>query len=126
MRILWYPYLGDDNQDSPVQNRLRKDLKKRYDLMLRVETFLKKVRTLAELSALEFSGEVEALGDGLFEMKIPKTASGGVVRLYFCYAEKQADTLILLEAELKHAKRPKQINNARHRRTEYRNQQRGT
>lgn len=122
MRILWYPNFGEDSESSPVQNRLRKDLKKRHDLMLRVETFLKKVRTLAELSALENSGEVEALGDGLFEMKIPKTASGGVVRLYFCYAESDAGTIVLLEFELKHNKEAMRISEARRRRNEYRKQ----
>lgn len=49
---------------------------------------------------------------GLFEMRIPKQAGGGVFRIYFCYAVSLADTIILLCAELKHKKEPMKLDNA--------------
>ena len=48
----------------------------------------------------KFSGDKT----GLYEMRIPPEAHGGVFRIYFCFSETEEKTLILLSAELKHEK----------------------
>ena len=53
----------------------------------------------------KFSGKYE----GLYEMRIPPEAQGGVFRIYFCISETEEKKLILLSAELKHEKNPARI-----------------
>lgn len=125
MRVLWYPDGAEVGESSPVWNTLKRDLKKRQDLMLKVETFLRRVRGLTDLEPLLKSEEIWALGDGLWEMRIPKTASGGVVRIYFCKDQAKPANLILLDAELKHKKAPARRDTAHKRMNEYRQWNRG-
>ena len=87
--------------------------------MLKVETFLLTVKALTDLQDLLKSGQIAALGDSLYEMRIPKTLKGGVVRIYFCHASENPQILFLLEAEFKHDKEAQKIPSARKRLTEY-------
>ena len=119
MRLLWYPEYSPDNSSSSVWKSLRKDLAKRHDLMLLVEAFLKKLAPIKDLAELQKSEEIFPVGEGLWEMRIPKTRKGGVVRIYFCYKPDCPETLVLLEAELKHDKAGSGIPSARQRQTQY-------
>lgn len=115
MILLWYPHWTEDGSQSSVQAKLRKDLKKRPELMLRVETFLARLKQLKSLVPLEQTEDIAPLGGGLLEMRIPKTLRGGVVRIYFCYAAGDEQTIILLEAELKNERAPNKVDVARKR-----------
>jgi hypothetical protein len=61
------------------------------------------------------SDQIGQLGDGLYEMRIPKSKRGGVVRIYFCYSESNRQELILLDSELKHETAPSKLKIARKR-----------
>lgn len=93
-----------------------KDLSRhRPDLYLKVKAFLTNLAKVNDITPyLQNQQMYKFSGDkiGLFEMRIPKQAGGGVFRIYFCYAVSLADTIILLCAELKHKKEPMKLDNA--------------
>jgi len=113
--LYWYPAAGEDANESPVWKRLKKDLSKHKELMLLVETFLDTVRRNGSLDLMLKSEQIGQLGDGLYEMRIPKSKRGGVVRIYFCYSESNRQELILLDSELKHETAPSKLKIARKR-----------
>lgn len=87
--------------------------------MLLVEDFLKKLTPLKDLAELQKSKEIVPLREGLWEMRIPKTRIGGVVRIYFCFKPADPESLVLLGAELKHDKSGIGVPIAQQRRTKY-------
>lgn len=92
-----------------------KDLSRyRPDLYLRVKTFLTNLAKVDDISPYLQNQQIYKFPDkgGLYEMRIPKQAGGGVFRIYFCFAELLKNTLILLCAELKHKTKPMKLNNA--------------
>ena len=93
-----------------------KDLSRhRPDLYLRVKSFLKVLSTVMDLSPFLQNEQIYKFPkeyDGLYEMRIPKQAKGGVFRIYFCMAINEISTLILLCAELKHKKEPMKLGTA--------------
>lgn len=93
-----------------------KDLSRhRPDLYLRVKSFLKVLSTVMDLSPFLLNEQIYKFPkeyDGLYEMRIPKQAKGGVFRIYFCMAINEISTLILLCAELKHKKEPMKLGTA--------------
>lgn len=97
--------------------------KRRPDLFLRVKTFLKSLLNVVDIfpylkneQIYKFSKDKE----GLYEMRIPKQAQGGVFRIYFCFSLIEIQTLILLCAELKHKKEPMKLGNAVEKLKQYR------
>jgi len=102
-----------DKETGPVGKELSALAKKRQDLFLDVYTFLEKIAKITDLTPYYKSEQMKALGSDLHEMRIPKTRSGGVFRIYFCYSRSKEAYLILLEAELKHKKAEKKIPQAR-------------
>lgn len=93
-----------------------KDLSRhRPDLYLRVKSFLKVLSAVMDLSPFLLNEQIYKFPkeyDGLYEMRIPKQAKGGVFRIYFCTAINEISTLILLCAELKHKKEPMKLGTA--------------
>ena len=93
-----------------------KDLSKhRPDLYLRVKSFLKVLSSAVDLMPFLQNEQIYRFPkeyEGLYEMRIPKQARGGVFRIYFCMALNELNTLILLCAELKHKKEPMKLTTA--------------
>ena len=89
--------------------------KRRPDLYLRVKSFLLNLLAVTDLLPYLKNGQIykfPADKDGIYEMRIPKQARGGVFRIYFCRSINDLQMLILLCAELKHKKEPMKISNA--------------
>ncbi|MEI6389316.1 MAG: hypothetical protein WCQ50_22135 [Spirochaetota bacterium] len=120
MKLLWYPDYGDTRDASSVYRNLAKDLAREKILLVQVEAFLERVESLADLGQMAQSEQVAPLGNGLHEMRIPKVRTGGVVRIYFCHAIADHQTLVLLEAEFKHTKAAQKRPSAERRLSEYR------
>lgn len=81
--------------------------KHRPDLYLRVKSFLLMLRNVLDITPYLQNNQIYRFPkeyDGLYEMRIPKQARGGVFRIYFCMSLHKLNTLILLCAELKHKK----------------------
>jgi|WetSurMetagenome_2_1015567.scaffolds.fasta_scaffold23538_4 phage-related protein len=120
MHYVFFPDTEEHSQTTaytketgPVGKELSVLAKKRQDLFLDVYTFLKKMTEVTDLTPYYKSEQIRALGSDLHEMRIPKTRSGGVFRIYFCHSLSKEAYLILLEAELKHKKAGKKIPQAR-------------
>ena len=89
--------------------------KRRPDLYLRVKSFLKallKVDDIAPYLRNEQIYKFPKEYEGLYEMRIPKQAHGGVFRIYFCKSLNKLNALILLCAELKHKAKPMKLKTA--------------
>lgn len=106
MILKWYPSYLENDPDSDVRSFIRKDLAKYRELQVLVESFLGRVMEVSDLQPFFDSKQIAPLGADLFEMRIPKTRRGGVVRIYFCRHPGNKRELILLDAELKHEKAP--------------------
>lgn len=86
--------------------------RRRPDLYLRVKSFLKVLSAVMDLSPFLLNEQIYKFPreyGGLYEMRIPKQAKGGVFRIYFCMAINEISTLILLCAEMKHKKEPMKL-----------------
>ena len=86
--------------------------KRRPDLYLRVKSFLLMLKRVLDLTPYLQNSQIYRFPkeyDGLYEMRIPKQARGGVFRIYFCMSLRELNTLILLCAELKHKKEPMKL-----------------
>lgn len=97
--------------------------KRRPDLYLRVRSFLLNILMVTDLLPYLKNGQIykfPADKDGLYEMRIPKQAHGGVFRIYFCQSMTEFQMLILLCAELKHKKEPMKLSNAIDKMKQYR------
>ena len=60
-------------------------------------------------------GTLKHISEPIMEFRIPPTKSGGVVRLYFSYLNKEKDSIIILSAERKNGRSkadPKKIKQA--------------
>lgn len=112
MKLMFYPKPLDSKEEGLVQEFIRKDLKKRYDLRLLVDVFFEKVRKSNSLDPFYADETIEPLKKGIEEMRIPKTRKGGVVRIYFCKHPQTPDLLVLLDAELKKDTQPSKIDRA--------------
>jgi putative component of toxin-antitoxin plasmid stabilization module len=119
LRLEYYPEDAEPNCEGYVKEFLRKDLKKRRDLRSRVESFFAKLETMKDLGPLFRSGQLASLGDGLYEMRIPPVAHGGVVRIYYCECPNDSLRMMLLDAELKHEKAASRHDAARKRMVRY-------
>jgi hypothetical protein len=111
MKLMFYPEQLDSKKEGLVQEFIRKVLKKHNDLRLRVEKFFEKVRESKSLDPFYKDDTIAPLR-GILEMRIPKTRSGGVVRIYFCKHPKIMDLLVLLDAELKKDTEPSKVDRA--------------
>ena len=90
-------------------------LKHRPDLYLRVRSFLLTLKRVLDITPYLQNNQIYRFPkeyDGLYEMRIPKQARGGVFRIYFCMSLRELRTLILLCAELKHKKEPMKLTTA--------------
>ena len=125
MKILWYPNYDEEGHGAAVKIFIRKELIKYKDLRFRVESFLKRLRVIPDIWILFNSEQIAFVKDGLCEMRIPKQRRGGVVRVYFCFGKKEKDTIVLLDAELKHETSPGRIGPAFRRMTDYINSNKG-
>lgn len=89
--------------------------KRRLDLYLRVKSFLRTLKNVLDITPYLQNKQIYRFPkeyDGLYEMRIPKQARGGVFRIYFCMSLHELKTLILLCAELKHKKEPMKLDTA--------------
>lgn len=95
--------------------------KKQQELFSLVEDFLEKLEKVKDLSSYYETKRFENLGEGLYEMRIPKQRRGGVFRIYFCYQnlDGNSDVLVLLDAEVKHKRKPQRMDIARDKLNEY-------
>lgn len=129
MRFVFYPDLIEHEAVFPlnripngvIAKELQYLLEKQIKLYVIVKEFLIELEKVTDLSIYYKSERLRDLGDGLHEMRIPKKRRGGVFRLYFCYhnLDVKSDVLILLDAELKHKKKPQRMDIARDKLKEY-------
>ena len=113
MKLKFFPntQFFDPDKSEPkdeigdVGKEIRILSKRRPDLYLRVKSFLKSLKKIVDISVYIRSKQIYKFPkeyDGLYEMRIPKQAQGGVFRIYFCISEMDFQMLMLLCAELKH------------------------
>jgi hypothetical protein len=128
MEFLFYPdpVIIKSSQEvltSRPAGAVRKEIddlsKKHKDLYTLVKDFLEKLLKSSDLSVYYRIEWLYDLGDGLHEMRIPKTRRGGVFRIYFGYARNRPDVLVLFDAELKHKPEPDRISSARKKLQDY-------
>jgi hypothetical protein len=123
MRFKFFPNVQffDPGKSSPkdemgdVGKEIKELSKHRPDLFLRVKCFLNVLSNVLDLKPFLQNEQIYKFPkeyDGLYEMRIPKQARGGVFRIYFCMAMFELNTLILLCAELKHKKEPMKLSTA--------------
>lgn len=115
-------YIEYKDEGGYVSNEIDNLFKKRkYNwLYLKVVDFLDKLADEDDLSAYFNQDLLKGIGDGLIEMRIPKTDKKGVFRIYYCNSElkRECGASVLLEAEYKHGD-PMKIESARKRKSEY-------
>ena len=107
LKYFCYPEIeSHENTESGFLKKfLNKDLKKYPDLKLRVTTFLKEVKNVESLDSFINAETISYLSDGYYEMRIPPQRRGGVVRIYFIKLNKDNNTILLIDAELKKKKK---------------------
>lgn len=107
------PQRGEFKDEDGDVGKEIENLSKRYrDLYLRVNTFLEALRRVNDITLYLQNGQIYKFPkdyEGLYEMRIPKQARGGVFRIYFCMSLRKSNTLILLCAELKHKTKPMKL-----------------
>nr|WP_321305695.1 hypothetical protein [uncultured Sphaerochaeta sp.] len=114
MTIEYYPLTAKDEGFSRIEKFVRKELRKRKDLAILVQEFLKRVKKSSTLQAFK---DVEEIADLEFattcngrdkvrlqEMRIPIQRKGGVVRIYFIESRYSKNKLLLIDGEIKHKK----------------------
>lgn len=120
MKFITYPYSTpfdpDETEPKNLVGDVEKELsdlsKQRNDLYLRVKSFLGKLKKVKDITNYLKNQQIEKFSgdkEGLYEMRIPKQARGGVVRIYFCFSVTEENTIILLDLELKHKKKPMRL-----------------
>ena len=100
-----------ENEVGEVGKEIKK-LKRNLRLFLPVKVFLKKLVEAEDIAPFLQSKHMKKFSGnkaGLYEIRIPPEAHGGVFRIYFCFSETEEKTLILLSAELKHETDPTRI-----------------
>ena len=110
LKYLCYPDFEEHEEVETgfLERFLRRDLKKYPALKTKVLLFLKKVEEADSLRPFLVAETISYLyGDGYYEMRIPPTQRGGVVRIYFIRVKDNNDTLLLIDAELKKGKASK-------------------
>lgn len=116
------PYIEYKDEGGYVGNEIAFLYKKRKFtwLYLKVVDFLDKLSVEDDLTDYFKLELLSGLGDGLNEMRIPKTDRRGVFRIYYCDSELERENgaSILLDAEYKDGE-PKKIETGRARRREY-------
>lgn len=114
MIVEYYPL---EKKEGRIEKFIRKELEKRKDLKKLVETFLDKLQFTVSLQAFIDTEQISFLeiistNEGkektrLGELRIPKTRTGGVVRIYFIVKKNDSSHILLLDGEIKHKKQPK-------------------
>lgn len=117
--MVYIEYKDEGGYVSTEIDNLYKKRKNNW-LYLKVVDFLDKLADEEDLSAYFNLRLLEAIGDGLIEMRIPKTDKRGVFRIYYCNSalKRECGVSVLLEAEYKHND-PMKIESARKRKSEY-------
>lgn len=116
MKFSFYPKHLHPEEEGDVETFIRKELQKRPDLRLLVNKFLDRIRKTESFEPFYQDETIEYLaGDEIYEMRIPKTRSGGVVRIYFVMHPQVDGLLVLLDAEIKHGKPGKRKGRAKER-----------
>jgi hypothetical protein len=120
---IYNPQRGEFKDQVGDVGKEIKDLSKHHrDLYLRVKTFLEALRRSNDISPYLRSEQIYKFPkdhEGLYEMRIPKQAQGGVFRIYFCMSLRKLNTLILLCAELKHKTKPMKLETAMQKMNQY-------
>ncbi|ACR80643.1 hypothetical protein [Kosmotoga olearia] len=103
LKIYYYPEPLLDRRRKPVKFFLNDLKKKRPALHKKVDLQIKKLMraNIFIFNEMIKNKNIYPLGDGLYELRVPKRAKGGVVRLYFMFSPWEEEALILLDAELK-------------------------
>ena len=115
-------YIEYKDEGGFVGNEIEKLSKKRklFWLYLKVVDFLDKLSDEEDLETYFKLELLRGIGDGIIEMRIPKTDKRGVFRIYYCNSELKIENnaSILLEAEYKDED-PKKIELAKSKKSEY-------
>ncbi|MGC9384405.1 MAG: hypothetical protein ACP5D6_07390 [Kosmotogaceae bacterium] len=106
MKIVFYPEPLQNEGKKHVKSFLNELKNKHPDLHKKVDFEFKKIIKGKYFIFKEMisNGVITNLGKGLYELRVPKRAKGGVVRIYFMFSPMERETLILLDAELKKQK----------------------
>lgn len=108
MIIEYYPL----DEEGRIGKFIQKDLNKRPDLKKKVETFLIRLENSISIQAFINTKQIKFLESvpmnygkektKLGELRIPKTQTGGVVRIYFIVNANNPSQILLLDGEIKH------------------------
>ena len=106
MKIIYYrDSTNYENATSSIKKFFSKLQKKRPDLWTMTMNTLKKIETESNyIKILEGNEGVSRLRytkEPIFELRIPPTKGGGVVRLYFGYKKNNNNIIYIFSAELK-------------------------
>lgn len=93
------------DMNGDVGKELKKLSKGDRELLLRVQTTLKKLKTAGNLDIF-FDTQWMLPFNGFLELRIPPTRKKGVFRIYCCRDARNPVNLVLLCAEVKHKKKP--------------------
>jgi len=106
LKIKYFPEEQDENRSSVKKyiESLEKKHKKIYDLT-QIDLRTIEQNGVKAINDFKKQGICKSLGDGLYELRIPKNARGGVLRIYFQFHHFQKDTIIILDAEFKKKKK---------------------
>ncbi len=106
MKILYYPEPRKNKSKIPVKGFLKELKNKNPNLHKKVDFELMKIQRGNYFIFKEMinNNVIVNLVKGLFELRVPKRAKGGVVRIYFMFSPWEKETLILLDAEFKKQK----------------------
>jgi putative component of toxin-antitoxin plasmid stabilization module len=106
LKIVYYPEPLQNEGKKHVKSFLNELKNKHPDLHKKVDFEFKKIIKGKYFIFKEMinNGVITNLGKGLYELRVPKRAKGGVVRIYFMFNPMERETLILLDAELKKQK----------------------
>lgn len=106
MKISFYPDVTSSNIRESKLYKFSDSLRKTNpDLWGLMVSTLKSIENNENLDFLTQTGWIEHLNKNnipLFEIKIPPTKRGGVVRLYCAYKKNNPNAICVLAAELKH------------------------
>ena len=103
LKIYYYPEPLLYRRRKPVKYFLDDLKEERPVLHKKVDFQIKKLirGNIFTFNEMIMNKNIYPLGDGLYELRVPKRAKGGVVRIYFMFSPWEEEALILLDAELK-------------------------
>lgn len=102
VKIIFYPEESDENRSSVKKHidSLEQKHKKIYDLT-QITLRIIEQNGVKAIDDFKKRGICKLLGNGLYELRIPKNAKGCVLRIYFQFHRFQKDTIVILDAEFK-------------------------